>query len=259
MTANLTRRESPEEAELKRQQKKLARLEGVLAEKELGLATQQAEVFLFERRYMKAVGSLYSDLAVLEARLAEALAKRNPTDSAARQRAEAARTMADETAHEPEESDQVSYPSKFQPTEELKRLYRQVAKQVHPDLATGEEDRQRRTTAMVKANRAYAEGDAPALHRILEEWNTNPDSVTGVDVGSQLVRVVRMIANVTRRIQQIARDLDQLARSPMFGLWKEEEEQRRAGRDLLTELATMLTKKIDVLRRSLEVLEQQPR
>lgn len=223
MIANLTRRESPEETELKKQRKKLARLEETVAEVELDLATQRAEGFLFERRYMKAVGPLYSELAALEARLAEALAKGNPTDPAAQQRAKDARAVADETAHDPEDLGQVSHPSKFEPTEELKRLYREVAKQVHPDLVTGEEDRQKRTVAMVTANRAYAEGDAQTLQAILDQWHARPDSIVGVDVASQLVRVIRMIASVTQRIERLRKELAQLSRSPMFLLWRQDE------------------------------------
>jgi len=52
----------------------------------------------------------------------------------------------------------------FTPSENLKKLYREVAKRVHPDLATEESERQRRHELMAEANRAYAEGDEARLH-----------------------------------------------------------------------------------------------
>jgi DnaJ-domain-containing protein 1 len=45
----------------------------------------------------------------------------------------------------------------FRPSDSLKKLYREVAKQVHPDLATDEADRARQRELMAAANQAYTE------------------------------------------------------------------------------------------------------
>lgn len=51
----------------------------------------------------------------------------------------------------------------------LRRLYRQLASQLHPDRATGEADRQWRTARMGEANTAYEKRDLMALWRLQAE------------------------------------------------------------------------------------------
>ncbi|MGQ9555648.1 MAG: exonuclease domain-containing protein [Anaerolineae bacterium] len=60
---------------------------------------------------------------------------------------------------------------------ELKALYREVAKLVHPDLATDQVERERRTRVMAEANAAYERGDVETLRRILREWKPRPEVV----------------------------------------------------------------------------------
>src|SRR5439155_6995426 len=54
--------------------------------------------------------------------------------------------------------------------ERLKRLYRDVAKAVHPDLSDNDLERQHRHTLMVRANEAYDSGDEAKLNGLLHEW-----------------------------------------------------------------------------------------
>ena len=51
----------------------------------------------------------------------------------------------------------------FNPTEVLKRLYRDVAKAMHPDLADNDEERGHRHVFMSRANEAYeaSNGEPP--------------------------------------------------------------------------------------------------
>jgi hypothetical protein len=207
------RRETPEERELGRKRAQLAAIEGALGEEDLALASNRAEVFLFERRYMRAVGSRYAELDELEARLAETLAKRNPNDEMARYRAEAARKQADATSHakrEPEQPVDTAELLHFEPSDELKQLYRSGAKRIHPDLAplgTSAEENERRTAAMASFSDAYVRGDETAMRIILAEWDARPEMVEGADVAAELVRVIRQIAQVERRLEAVRVEL----------------------------------------------------
>jgi hypothetical protein len=63
-----------------------------------------------------------------------------PSDSKAQEQAIRARAQAQESS---ETAKDIAVP-KPKPTENLKRLFREVAKRIHPDLATNDADRARR-------------------------------------------------------------------------------------------------------------------
>src|SRR6185437_4455398 len=71
--------------------------------------------------------------------------------------------------------------SGFNPSEELKKLYREVAKTCHPDLADDDEERAHRHTFMTRANEAYEANNAERLAQVLGEWHHSPASVRGQD------------------------------------------------------------------------------
>jgi len=101
----------------------------------------------------------------------------------------------------------------FSPSPELKKLFREAVKEIHPDIATDELDRAVRNHLMAEANLAYGRGDANALRRILEEYKNSPESVKGKDVGADLVRVLRQIDRIVKRLAQIEAEAAELASS----------------------------------------------
>jgi hypothetical protein len=132
----IARTKPPEERELEKKKAELAVLEGELIQRELDLATLRAELSDFERRYLQTVGVLYAELDEIEAQIAEAQARRKPSDSEAQERSHHARARAQESS---ETARDTSAP-KPKPTESLKRLFREVAKRIHPDLAGNDAD-----------------------------------------------------------------------------------------------------------------------
>jgi peptidoglycan hydrolase CwlO-like protein len=246
---DIVRRVSPEEEELARKREELAQLQAELAERELFLTNLRAELAAFEGQYLRQVGTLYAELDEWNAKIAEQIAKEEGTEGA-RSAAAQARTQAEESstaAH-----GEAARAQEFTPSAELKTLYREVAKRVHPDLATDEADRRKRELLMAEANAAYQRGDADALRRILEEYESSPESVRGAGVAADLVRAIRQIRQVRSRLSQIELEIASLIDSDIARLRAKTEAARAEGRELLTEMAEDVRKWIDVTRRRFE-------
>lgn len=243
--------QTPEERELERKRAKLTDLEAELADAELALATLRAEVRAFERRYIRVVGVLFAELDDLNAQLAEARFRRRPQDSNLYQNARDARTRATESASAVGELPQENTVSEFAPREDVKTLYREVAKLVHPDLSTDERERVRRTQLMAEANRAYAAGDDAALRRIIDDWVSSPESVQGEGVAAELVRTIRKIHQVKRRLLDIEAETSELKTSEVCVLCERVAQAKAQGRDLLAEMAEELRIQIGAVRTQL--------
>ena len=135
---------TPEEQELEKKRAELATLEVELAQRELELTTLQSELRAFEAQYLRVVGVRYVKLDELEAQIAEAQVRLSPQDDKLQEQASQARTQAQESARTIGDRPEPGQPDKFQPSEHLKRLYRDLAKRIHPDLTTDEQERARR-------------------------------------------------------------------------------------------------------------------
>ena len=231
-------------------------LESELAQRELDLATLQAELHAFERRYLRIVGIRYAELDEIDAQIAGALAEASPKNSEAQERAFQARTQANESAQASKIAQQPGRRDKFTPSDALKKLYREVAKCIHPDLAIDENDRVRRQRFMAEANQAYEDGDEARLREILCEWESSPESVEGDGVGAELVRVIRKIAQIERRLQAIESIIAQLRSSDLYRLKVEDERAEVRGLDLLNEMASRLDQHITDARKHLASLKQ---
>lgn len=236
--------QSPEEEELERTLAELSTLEEELAERELDLATLNREFNLFERRYIKIVGVLYARLDELEAQLAEVRASLDEDEPQSQQSATEARARAQDSARATSGIDESPLNTPLQPSTELKKLYREVARTVHPDFSVDDAERKRRTSLMVEANRAYEEGDEARLEAILQQWEKSPESVQGQGIAADLARVVRKIDQIRDRLQKIESAIMDLESSEMWSLKVKVEEATSAGRNLLEEMATALDEQI---------------
>ena len=67
MNTDLTRKKTPEELELENKERELAGLEEMTSERELELATIQAELQRFELKYLTEIGVLVTELDGLNA------------------------------------------------------------------------------------------------------------------------------------------------------------------------------------------------
>ena len=256
MSGDLGFRPKPEEEELKLKKQELQGLESKLIELELQLVGVRGELSAFERLYLKTVGVLYAELDEIEARIAELGASRNPSNVEAQETARRARRKATES-HSAVGGVALHVAKRFSPSAELKSLYREVARRIHPDLATDERDRARRQRFMAQANRAYEEGDEASLKAILEEYESSPDTVVGDGVGAELVRAIRKIAQVKRRLSEIDEELKRFMQSELMDLKNRVEEGAKQGREILTEMAKAVELRIDKARSDLNRLSKE--
>jgi DnaJ-class molecular chaperone len=200
------------------------------------------------------VGVLYAELDEWEARISELRARLEPS-AAAKEQAEQAREQARQTYSEAHGA--ASETSDFTPSPELKSLFREVAKRIHPDLCRDASDLERRTRFMAEANRAYEAGDAEALQRILDEFQDGADAVEGEGIGAELIRIIRQISQARGRVAAIEREMAALREGEIALLKKQAEEKERDGRDLLAELAASVREQIEVAKSEYEALANQ--
>jgi hypothetical protein len=253
MPTTLILQPTPEDTALHAQREELASIRALLAERELELADFRTHLKTFEGRYLRQVGVLYADLDDWEARIAER--EVSLYDSAtARDRASEARRRANEThdaafadAHDAEEID---------PTPDLKRLFREVAKRIHPDFARDAEDAAHCTRLMARANQAYSRGDTDTLQRILDD-HRETISIDGEDTAAELLRIARQIQHAQRDIAAIDLELTTLPSSEIAQLKHDADIAALEGRDLLTELATSIRERIAEAQRRYEFLDRQ--
>jgi hypothetical protein len=239
-----SKKQTPEEQELAVKQAELANLQQELAQRELDLTTLEIDLRAFEIHYLRTVGSRFTDLDEIEAKIAEFKASRNPKDASAQNEAKAARRQADESAQRIQAADTSSAKAEFEPSEDLKKLYREVAKRIHPDLSEDEQERFRRERLMTEANLAFESGDAERLHQILQEWESSPESVKGEGTAAELVRVIRKIAQAQERLRTIDAQIAALNNSDLFQLKKRVGESEMGGIDLLGRMAQGIDKRI---------------
>jgi hypothetical protein len=245
---------TPEEQELDEKRQELERLGTQLSERELELTTIRAELDAFHRRYMKIVGQRYAVLDSIEAQIAERQARSHPEDPAARATAQAAQTRAKESAGELQRAPDVDAERDFSPSAELKKLYKEATRKLHPDLAADDAERARRQKFMVEANLAYEKGDISRLRAIIDEWGAAPENVVGDGVAAELVRTIRKIAQVRRRLSQIDAEIAELQNSDIQRMRAECATASRGGRDLLGEMARDIDARINDARARLHRL-----
>ena len=222
----------PEEQELGRKREEFRALESELAERELHSANLRAELSAFERRYLHLVGQKYAELDDLKRQIAERLAREQPANDWAQKAAARARAQADTTKSTAGEATG-DEPRAFKASPETKRLYREVAKRIHPDLTSDRADRTKRQGLMTEANRAYEQGDELKLSKILAEYEFSPERVEGEGPGAELVRVIRRISQGRSRLAEIEAEIQELVRSDLYQLKSRLDQTFDQGQDIL--------------------------
>ncbi|GGP40304.1 hypothetical protein [Streptomyces sindenensis] len=186
---------APEDAE-QRPEARLARAvqvaEQALIEFEIAVETFRVEVENFSRLHHQKLGPMYARLDELDALIAEARAAKTGDPEDERKAREARAVVmpmpgVDELFHDWMDTDGLSPeaaamlteqpvrpPKRVRPSEEARRLYRELARKAHPDLAQDEVERQRRDEFIARVNAAYGRGDVELLKELVAEWEAGP-------------------------------------------------------------------------------------
>lgn len=209
--------------------------EQALIEFEIAVETFRVEVENFSRLHHQKLGPMYARLDELDALIAEAKAARtgDPEDL---RRAREARSLVmpmpgvDELFHDWMDSDGISDdagamltdrsvrpPERVRPSEEVRRLYRELVRKAHPDLAQDEAERERRDAFIVRVNAAYGRGEEALLRELAEEWAAGPVPEAAVPSESEeLYARLEWLAQRKELLALVARELEESAIGSML-------------------------------------------
>jgi hypothetical protein len=226
---------------------RVAELQTALGERAAEFAHAQADLAAFRIRYRQDVGLLHEELDELERAIAEA------------ELGELSRRVEDGTGDPtpPPAGPRPEPPSRFT-SDAVRRLFRDVAKTIHPDLARDESTRDRRHTLMAEANRAYALGDEDRLRWVLQAWERSPEAVPDGDPDATRLRLARRIEQIEEELKACARDLAALEDSPLWQLKAMVDEAATRGKDLVADTVRRLKRDIMAARNRLDAIRWTP-
>ncbi len=243
--SSLTSTLQPSSEELINKSNELLDLEQALAERELELSTIKSEIRVFEKQYQQTVGVKHQELDEVRAQVMGLASQFYPRSDEFRNKAKSARDQAKKSAGDYQGvEDDSKWEQKFMPSEELKKLFRDVAKKIHPDLAGDEKEQERCHLLMAKLNQAYQCMDEEAIQSVLLDWESGKPGKEDLPVGAQLVRLLRKLSRGKKRMQKILQDQEELELSEMYILMLKSEGLKAIGLDLLEELAGKIEEKI---------------
>ncbi|MEU2116683.1 hypothetical protein ABZ567_13770 [Streptomyces sp. NPDC016459] len=242
--------------------------EQALIEFEIAVETFRVEVDNFSRLHHQKLGPMYARLDELDARIAEARAARSgdPEDLRRAQEARAAvmpMPGVDELFHDWIDSDGLSPeaeamltdrpvqpPKRVRPGEEVRRLYRELARKAHPDLAREEDERKRREEFITRVNAAYARGDEALLRELSAEWEAGPVPVERLSESEELYARLEWLAQRKDMLSALARELEESAIGAMLRMAPDDPDR------LLEEIAEQLLAQVSERENELSELVQ---
>ena len=136
--------------------------------------------------------------------------------------------------------------------EEIKSLYRSLAKRFHPDLSIDPKEKRWRESKMIQVNEAYSAQDVRALNSFVEIPDFERESLPKTrdeivrDLYSEISRLNGVVSNLEEQLRQ-------LVHSQTVKLMLDVKFARMEGRDLLGEMASELMTRISQLESALSI------
>jgi len=236
--------------ELKQLEAEQAQLEEQVALFELERETTKTDVVRFKKRYYDTVGRLLVELDTLLAGISQQQADADPLNSDAQQLAREAHERARQSAQEAGLIEAQPEPPVVI-TPECKKSYRKAAMLMHPDRATSDAERERRTQMMALVNIAYERGDQDAIEKLIVEFGEDPEAIAGDDILSRILKSTRRIAQLGRRMIEIELELNGIREAEIFQLMTAVIEAEALGENPLGDLAAKLLQELSKRRMAL--------
>jgi hypothetical protein len=228
---------------------RVVELETLLDERAADTDRIGRELDMFAAAYKQQVGTLHEQLDRLELDIAEA------------ELGELSKAVADgvatRTATRPPAMAAADPAARFT-SDAVRKLFRDVARIIHPDLADDDHTRDRRHALMVEANRAYQARDAEQLRRILEAWERSPEAVQGTDPAAMRLRLERRLAQIEADLAACAHDLEAMEASQLFTLKAMVDEAAGRGQDLVADMVRRLQRDILAATNRLDAMRSTP-
>lgn len=97
---------------------------------------------------------------------------------------------------------------------------------------------------MAEVNQAYQQGDESAIAKILDLYESSPESVQGEGTGAELVRVIRKLSLMNNRLNEIEDEMQVFLNSDLYLLKVQADDAQEQNRDLLAEMADKVQQRI---------------
>ncbi|MER6769188.1 J domain-containing protein [Streptomyces bacillaris] len=218
--------------------------EQALIEFEIAVETFRVEVENFSRLHHQKLGPMYARLDELDAQIAEARAARTGDPEDLRKAKEARDIVmpmpgVDELFHDWMDSDGLSPeasamlteqpvrpPKRVRPSEEARRLYRELARKAHPDLAQDEPERERRDEFITRVNAAYGRGDVELLKELAAEWAAGPAKpLPPLSESEELYARLEWLSRRKELLTVLAKELEESAIGSMLRMAPDDPDQ----------------------------------
>lgn len=239
--------------------------EQALIEFEIAVETFRVEVENFSRLHHQRLGPMYARLDELDALIAEAVAAHSG-DRKDIERAWEARALVmpmpgveelfggllgSDGVRPVEDS---SPPRRVRPGKEAQRLYRELARKAHPDLAQDDAEKERRSAFIARVNEAYAYADEETLQALSEEWDAGPVPEEAAPSEAEVLYArLEWLAERKERLAAMVAELDESAIGQMMRLAPDDPD------GLLNEIAEQLLTQVSQREARLAELVRKPR
>ena len=196
----------------------------------------------YERRILRLRADPGADPTRIEEEIRVAFHGRHEEVRSAEDEARRHERVYQDLADDPDLTDQAS--------EDVRGLYRELAKRYHPDLARTDEERSRREDVMRRVNAAFKRGDVAALRAIEQEAAAEDPAFETRPIDEKLAWATREVTRLERVLAYLGDELAAVRQTDTFRLWRRQD----AGEGVVEALELDLREEIEHARERMDEL-----